>query len=96
MEFIADMATASIAAKLVYVVRGARERPLVGIHLRATDITYLRLRQAHLFLRAWGMLLLGKVILAKAFMTIGAMSQRLFVALVASSPGGYGIVAPCL
>ncbi len=96
MQFIADVATASLAAKLIYVVRGARKRPLVGIDLPATDITYLRLRQAHLLFSAGGMLLLGKVILAEALATIGAMPQRLFVAFVASSGGSDEVVTAFL
>jgi len=42
------------------------------------------------------MLLLGKVILAEALATVGAVSQRLFVAFVASSGGSDEVVTAFL
>src|SRR5579859_6284054 len=95
MHLVAHMATAAIAAELIYVMRSARQRPLIRVNLPATHITYLRLRQAHLLFSAGRMLLLGKMILAEAFVAVGTMSQRLLVAFVAASGGCY-IVASAL
>jgi len=85
MHLIADVATAPVAAEFIYVMRGARKRPLVGIDLPATNITHLRLRQAHLLFGARRMLLLGKVILAVPLVAIGTMPQRFLVAFVTAS-----------
>ena len=89
MHLIADMATAAVATELVDVMRCTRHRPLIRVDLPAAHVTHLCLRQAHLLFGAGRMLLLGKVILAEAFVAIGAMSQRLLVAFVAASRGRY-------
>ena len=93
MQFVADMATATLAAKLVDVMRGAGERPLIGIDLSATNIAYLRLCQVHLLFRARRMLLLGEVVLAETPVAIGTMSQRFLVAFVTTPRGSNAAVA---
>src|SRR5690348_3594215 len=92
MHLVTDMATAAIAAELVDVMRGARHRPLIRVDLSAAYIAHLRLHQAHLLLGTGRMLLFGKVVLAEAFVAIGAMAQRLLVAFV-TAPRGRDVVA---
>jgi hypothetical protein len=96
MHLIADVATAPVAAEFIYVMRGARKRPLIGVDLPATNITHLRLRQAHLIFGARRMLLLGKVILAETLVAIGTMPQRFLVTFVTASSRSNGIVAAAL
>ena len=93
MYFIADMAPAALAAELVYVMRRARQRPLIRLDLPAAYITYLRLRQAHLLLGAGRMLLLGKMILAESFVAVRTMPQCLLIAFVAAPRGCYAAAA---
>jgi len=96
MHLITDVATAPVTAEFIYVMRGARERPLIGIDLPATNITHLRLRQAHLLFGARRMLLLGKVILAETSVAVGTMPQRFLVAFVTASRRSDTIVAATL
>lgn len=84
VQFIANIAPASLAAILVDVVRRARDRPLVRVDVRATHVTRLCLRQSHLLFGAGRMLLLGEVILAEALVAIRATPQRFLVAFVAA------------
>ena len=84
VQFIADIASASTADELVDEVRGLREGPLVRINLCAADVADLRLCYLHLLFGAGRVLLLGKVVLAEAVVTVRAASQCLFIALVAA------------
>src|SRR5437763_15684738 len=91
MQFITNMASTARAAILIDVVCGARKRPLVGIHLRAADVTDLSLRQPHLLFGAGRMLLLGKVILAKSPVAIRTMPKRFLVTFMTATRGGHDI-----
>jgi hypothetical protein len=87
MQFIADMPPATFAGVLVDEVRGAGDRPLVGVSLRATDIADLCLCHLHLLFGARGMLLLRKMLLAEATSAIWASSKRLFTTFMTTASG---------
>src|SRR5579871_2114387 len=97
VQFIADIAPAALAAELVDVMRGARQRPLVRIDLRPADVAHLRLCQLHLLFGARRMLLFGEMVLAESPVAIGAVAERLFIALVTTrSFGHYLAICPGL
>jgi hypothetical protein len=41
VKFVADVTTAALAGKLIYVMRSFGEGPLVRVDLGSTDIAYL-------------------------------------------------------
>src|SRR5574340_524630 len=76
------MAATARAAELIDEVRSARNRPLIGVDLRSTDVADLCLRQSHLLFGAGRVLLLGKMLLAKSLVAVWAAPKRLLAALV--------------
>jgi hypothetical protein len=85
MVLVTDIASTSAARVIIDIVGRAREGPLVGIHLDATDIADLSQGQVHLFFCARRVLLLGKVVLAETFVTIWATSQGFLITFMTAA-----------
>lgn len=87
VQFVADITTAAQAAELIDKMRGARDRPLIGVDLRTAYIAGLRMGQLHLFFRAGRVLLFGEMLLAETIMTIRAATQCFLIAFAATASG---------